>query len=516
MQNNIFEKNQIYNRQLAMLILCTAIVAKVTSLPRYISNNIKDMVFLVELILCIVEILTFVVIYLFIKMDGLKILKEKSPVTLKFLLFILLLALIIKMFTAFSSTTIFIISTMFRSVPPYIVIVSLVLPVVYIAFKGLVSLTRSAEVLFWIIYAITIFNLVFYHANMDIMLLLPLLRDDLSVLASGTMSVGAWLGDLSPFLLISLKKRKFPYLAVGVPINYILIMVLVVLGVATFGNAIFIVENVFSYIPIFNEFSLTLGELQWLGLIPWFFMMLLHLSVLQWAIFEIGELLFKKRNAFIIIYSLAFLIALLSFPTLQQTFALATMPYASIICWIGFVLVPFALLLLAIISKRKKNADDESSAESDEQTNDDNGQAPEQENKLADSNNNQNNEQNQPQQPVQDQQQSENTQKNKAPTEQKPQEQNQPAQDTQQSDNTQQNKTQTGQKPQEQNQPMQDQQQSKNNQENKAQSSQDGERQSKASTTDTNKFNNSEVIITPPPVNFKNSLLETKQEGENS
>ncbi|HKL94365.1 MAG TPA: GerAB/ArcD/ProY family transporter [Clostridia bacterium] len=367
MKNDILKKNEIYNRQLAILIMSVGLLCKVSRLPRFIVEYASDMVFLVELLFCIVEILIFLVIYFYISMDGLQLSKDNCIKPLKFLLGLLLIPLTFKFFLVYASVSIYIVSTMFRAIPSYIIICSLMLPLFFLAYKGIVTIARTTEVLFWFIFLLIIFGLVFYDAEMDITRLLPIVRADFSELSSGMLNLGVWVGDLLPFMLLKLKKRKFPYLAVAVPLNYILVMIYVILAVATFGSAIFIVENIFVYIPIFNSFSVTLGELQWAGLVAWIFMALLYMACLLWAIFDIGELLSKKRSIFAGIYSVAMVIFMLSFKTLEQGLSFLRTPYVGAICWASFTVLPLALLFLALYAKKKKNSPQNSKQENTEQ-----------------------------------------------------------------------------------------------------------------------------------------------------
>ncbi|MDD4839914.1 MAG: GerAB/ArcD/ProY family transporter [Clostridia bacterium] len=353
MKNNILQKNEIYNRQFAVLIFFSALIFKLSRLPRLVSVTIGNMVLMVELVLCIIDILLFILIYYYISINGFELSQKNCPIALKILLVLLLIIFTGKFILYYSSGATFIISSLFRSIAPYIIIVTFILPIFYLAYKGIVSIARTAEIFFILVIALLFFDYTFLHGEMDFDRLKPLFTMSVGDFTVNMNSFGLWIGDLLPFLFIKMKKHKFPYVALAVPVTYGFIILNIIISIAIFGGALFLIENILVIIPTFNEFASTLGKLEWAGLIPWFIMIVIYLSCLLWGCFEIGEFLFRKRTVFAGIYVGAIIIFLLSVKSMQYVINMATTQFVSIAFWCGNSILPLALLLVAIISKRK-------------------------------------------------------------------------------------------------------------------------------------------------------------------
>lgn len=354
MKNDLLKQNEIYNRQLGLLLFCAITAFNLTRLPRIIVNTIGNMVLLTNVILALADIIFFTVGYIFITMYGYDLIKKHYKVPLIIILIPTCGLLLMKFSLFFASSLTYITTSLFRSVPPYLIIITFFAPIFYMAFKGIVPLARTAGTFFWVTLALIVFDLVFIDARLNFRRLLPLLTKDPLSYIGDLGRFGIYTCEILPFLFIKVKKQRLPYVGISIGFTYSLVIIIDILTVVIFGYAVFSIENAFASLSIFNEFSATLGKLDWVGIVPWLIMVTIAMSVLLWAVFEIGEFFFKKRTVGIVVFSIPLLILFLAVGTMEQIidlFANFTVGYAF---WIGSLCIPLSMLILGILAKKKE------------------------------------------------------------------------------------------------------------------------------------------------------------------
>lgn len=355
MKNNLLRENKLYNSQVAVLIFSTVMVAKMSSLPRIMSVHLHNSIFMGILFINILEAILIGIVIYYANIDGYYHMTNTFPKTSKVLLSVFLLYFFLKLICSYSLIISYMTENLFNAVSPTILLLTAIIPVLYLANRGIVTIARTAEAVIFPIIILLLLGLAFYDAELDFNRLKPFFSQEPGEFFKVFGSYGYWIGDLLPLMFIRMKKKKFPYITVTTSLVFVKIMVVLSLAIATFGEAIQIVNNLMITIPMFNQLSASIGRLEWLGIIPWFFMVIFYGSMTFWAIAEIQSYVFNSKKVLPMITIIGFLILFLSVPSLSYINDIVTIPVVSYFFYTSAFIIPFIMLILGIIG-HKRNA----------------------------------------------------------------------------------------------------------------------------------------------------------------
>ena len=261
------QDNTIYTRQMAILIFLSSTAVKLSSLPALWARDISTSVFLAMIFMTLVEIVLFCLVYVFVERGGVELLdksKIRYPVCVALYFFFFA-----KLFVFLAFMANFVTNFMFDSISLYIVIITLVTPISYLAIKGIRSIARCGEFFVFFSGVCLFLLLAFLDADFNFERLKPFLAtDSLTTFKSG-FGYGLWFGDALPFLFVKIKKSKKGVLPIFIGISYALICIITMLSIAIFGDALAIADNILVNLSVFNQLSAVLGRLQWLSIVPW-------------------------------------------------------------------------------------------------------------------------------------------------------------------------------------------------------------------------------------------------------
>lgn len=128
--------------------------------------------------------------------------------------------------------------------------------------------------------AVIILNLAFLDSDMDFGRNLPVFSKAPGELLLAMPRYGLWLGDLFPFVFVRLRNKKMPYLTLGIASTWTIANLIVLIGVALYGNALKMVKDLLIHIASFNQLSLEIGRMEWTNLFAIILMSLYSLSFL--------------------------------------------------------------------------------------------------------------------------------------------------------------------------------------------------------------------------------------------
>lgn len=355
MKNNLLRENKLYNSQVAVLIFSTVMVAKMSSLPRIMSVHLHNSIFMGILFINILEAILIGIVIWYANIDGYYHMTNTFPKTSKVLLSVFLLYFFLKLTCSYSLIISYMTENLFNAVSPTILLLTAIIPVLYLANRGIVTIARTAEAVIFPIIILLLLGLAFYDAELDFHRLMPFFSQEPKEFFKVFGSYGYWIGDLLPLMFIRMKKKKFPYITVTTSLVFVKIMVVLSLAIATFGEAIQIVNNLMITIPMFNQLSASIGRLEWLGIIPWFFMVIFYGSMTFWAIAEIQSYVFNSKKILPLITIIGFLVLFLAVPSLSYINDIVTIPVVSYFFYFSAFIIPFIMLILGIIG-HKRNA----------------------------------------------------------------------------------------------------------------------------------------------------------------
>lgn len=281
---------------------------------------------------------------------------ENPPKTFKILIFLVMAYYIIKTSLTMGGTILFIIDLLFDGAKVGLICVTLILPIFYLAFKGIRTIARFSQICIWLIAFVLGFNYIFLNANPVFSQNLPLINDTIPNMIKNGSSFFLWFGDVTPLLFIKLKKdhSKGTSIAVAIVAAFGLIIYGFSLMYALYGNAAPYISNFLVKVASYNQFADKLGRLDWSGIIIWLLMAMIYLAFYFWIIAEIGRRVFKKRNLVLSLSAIGVVIFELFFKDYQRVgeFAMSgIIKYAAIFCNLLF---PAIVIVWVYVVKKKK------------------------------------------------------------------------------------------------------------------------------------------------------------------
>lgn len=350
------ERSVIHKRQLTILIFFMVFTFKLSKLPPLMAENVKSSGTMTVIFYLLLEAVSFAFIYAIIQkgdFDTLENGKGKWPY--KLIMAVLAAGFLFKLCLMYAGTVMFVQEQLFENISITELALTLIIPVAYIAAKGIKIISRTAEICIWYIAVALLFNLVFLKAEPDFSRNLPLLNTSFSEYVTDGSKFFFWFGDLTPFLFVTLTRggKSKPW---GMLVfSSLLVAFGFSLMYAMYGNSSMYIGNFVVKIASFNQFADKLGRLDWTGMIAWLVMAIIYLGVYLWALLEAGERVFKKRKPIFAVAVLALLAVEIFVPDLSKliSFAQGDIKYLAIA--VNYV-VP-AILFLWIMQIKKKEAD---------------------------------------------------------------------------------------------------------------------------------------------------------------
>lgn len=332
--------NVIYNSQAANLVFACGIVFKVSSLPGLVySEMMSDTLWLYIFMVCL-DALCLAAAFLFAKSGADAVLTEKNNAAYRAVCLLLSGYITLKGFVYFVYTEIFLMVDLFVGVAPYIVVIVLALPVVYLGCKGVRGIARCAELLAPFLLTIIVLNLAFLETDLDAGRNLPLYAMPTEEFFRRGLRFGLWLGDFFPLLFVAVKNKKFPYIAVGAGISYSLVIIVALLAVAMYGGALPYVYNMLIRIAGFNQLSLEIGRLEWAALLVVIVMAVLGLSLQMWGAAESCRRATGTPVPARLVFAASVVVIPLAVPTVQDIVAFSMTDF-------GYVMLGLSLFFAA-------------------------------------------------------------------------------------------------------------------------------------------------------------------------
>jgi hypothetical protein len=339
--------NEIYNRQFAILIFFAAMTFKLSNLPTFLSTSV-GVNMLAAVMITVIEIVLYVLVALFIRSGGFDSLDYAYKPAQYPLMIIISLFLALKATLFFSGAAYNVKGLMFDQASNELIFLTLIIPIAFMAVKGIRVIARTAEIFFPLVVFLMVFSIAFIKGNMNINYNLPLLTMPIADYTKFTLGYGLWMVDALPFLFLSLKNHKLPYTSLGIAFSYFAVLACIFLGNALYGNFMVKIGNLFIKVNAFNYFAEELGNLQWMGILAWLTMTAIYLSTLYWGSIEALTRVIKKRNLAAAIILVGSLISVLVVKEILIRSFIITPIFGYVMLGAGSACIILALSLLGL------------------------------------------------------------------------------------------------------------------------------------------------------------------------
>lgn len=258
--------NTIYNSQVASIIVAVGFAFKLSAAPGIISESFDSSTLWVFLLFTLVDVVCAIFTFAFSRMNGDVLLVATKNKFYKVCCFLASLWLTTKTTFYFCYCMSYLSHELFTGVQPVLIYMVFLLPVAYLGNKGTRTIARSAEVFALLCVFTIVLNLAFLDANLDVGRNLPIFSLPPSEFFAKSLRYGLWLGDLFPFAFVRIRNKKMPYVSLTMAFVWALVNLIVMLGVALYGNALKMVSDLLIRIASFNQLSLEIGRMEWTNL----------------------------------------------------------------------------------------------------------------------------------------------------------------------------------------------------------------------------------------------------------
>lgn len=340
----------IYNSQAAAIIIAVGFAFKLSSAPGIISSEFGSSTFWIFLGFTAVEGVCAAFIFAFARMGGDALLRATNSVAYKIICLFASCWLVLKTVFYFCYCTSYLTHELFTGTQPFLIYVLFLLPVVYLGLKGTRAIARSCELFAPLFLAVIILNLAFLDSDLDFGRNLPIFSKQPSEILLTMPKYGLWLGDLFPFVFVRLRNKKQPYITLGIATTWAIANLIVLIGVALYGNALKMVKELLIHIASFNQLSLEIGRMEWTNLFGIIMMSLYSLAFLYDGANEACKRALGLDVPSKIICPIAVLCSALFSSSLQEVTDVALGNFGYALSAVAFAL-PVALF---VVAKHKK------------------------------------------------------------------------------------------------------------------------------------------------------------------
>lgn len=360
MQNNTIKhrlrknlpKNNIYNSQAAAIIVAVGFAFKLSAAPGIICESYGSSTLWVYLLFTAFELVIAALTFAFSRMNGDGLLVAVNCKFYKTCCLLSSMWLTMKIVFYFCYCMSYLTHELFTGTQPFLIYVLFLLPVVYLGLKGTRSIARTAELFAVLAVFSIVANLAFLDTNMDIGRNLPVFSMPPSEFFAKAPRFGLWLGDLFPFAFVRIRNKKMPYITTSIACVWTLVNVIVMLGIALYGNALKMVADLLIHIASFNQLSLEIGRMEWTNLF-----MIIAISIISMAfLYDGANKTFERATGSAtlskILCPVAVLVTALTVTSTQTVTDFALGIFGYVLFGIA-VALPLFLVIAAAVKKKK-------------------------------------------------------------------------------------------------------------------------------------------------------------------
>ncbi len=342
----------VYNSQAACMTFVLGMAFKASAAPGVIAETMGSSTFWAYLALSVVELIVTVLVFSFVRLRGddfLRCINSK---------FYKLCCAVASIWLAFKGTFYFcycmsyLTRELFGGVAPNLLYLLFLSPIVYIGIKGVRSISRTCEIFAPIIFVLILFNLVCIETDLDFGRNLPVFALPPSEFFATIPKYGLWLGDAIPLMFLRIKNKRLPYVSGGITLTFSLLLVIVLIGVATYGESLKTVSDLLIHLAGFNQLTLEIGRMEWTNMLCVLALAILSLSLLYYGCIAAQDRATGTTAAAKLLYPLAIAITVLSVSSIQTIaeFAVEKLGYVMFALAVG---LPFAVLACLIATRTR-------------------------------------------------------------------------------------------------------------------------------------------------------------------
>lgn len=350
------DNNVIYTNQYAIIAFVVMVVFKIAMLPSYMTAIVGRESWIVIGILMLVESVMFFLVLYVTKRINLLADTNKWMIIFHILMFAYAM---IRLTALYSGLITYTSTSLFDQGRIDFIVFAFALVIPYLVSKGGNTIARLFEIIFYFLLAVLLVMALTPSFKADFSELTPIFGENNQKLVQGFFNFPMWFGDYMPLLYFTVKPHKHKILNKGalplaVTSATIGVVVFYVLFTAVYGEAGSLVYFAFNRMSVFNTLSELLGATNFLSILVWMIMSILHITMLYLTICNALMCLIKSKIVAIVANTIVVaLIQLFWVKNLENAHTFATSWVKYLVLVLQFA-IPIALAIYAKIQSKKE------------------------------------------------------------------------------------------------------------------------------------------------------------------
>lgn len=343
--------NIIFNSQFVLIAMISIITFKVLMLPSYLINYSSHNAYLCMFIMMSIELIMIVIVYKTITIANIQSINMIEPLK-AILVLLVLVSSIFKLGTFIFEGADYVKEDVFVNANIVYILIPIFVCSSYVGMKGMKSIGRISEILIWLILCALVFNILFGKIKINGEYLK--LNSTFSNMCIGMDKHFIWFADFTPFLFTKIndKKKNRALLIWGIITIFLIPTLITIVFIGSFSNSGSYIQNAFSKIAIFNQFSDIMGNFNILAIMAFLTCFIIKISLILFAIIEcIKYFFFDKKYMQYIVLATVFLILVFGFKSKENSYRIATSFYRYVFGLLDY----FIPMIFFIFAYRKRN-----------------------------------------------------------------------------------------------------------------------------------------------------------------
>ncbi len=342
----------LYNSQIAALLFAIGLAFKLSAAPGIISQEYGSSTLWLYLVMTMIELMVCVLIFLFARGRGDSFLMAINSPAYRLICALTSLLMTLKATVYFCFCASYLSHELFSGVEPYLLYIVFLLPIIYLGIKGIKTLARCAEIFSILIFAVIIINLIFLDTDMDFGRNLPIFAIEPTDFFMGMGRYGLWLGDCIPFMFVRIKNKRMPYVSLSVATTSLLVNIIIMLGVAMYGDALKMTTDLLIHIAAFNQLSLEIGRMEWTNLFAMLIISIFSIALLYRGAIDACERAIRAKLPAQLLFPIALACFAIFIPSARDVTDFAT-GYFGYVFFALAISIPIMLIASLVYHKHK-------------------------------------------------------------------------------------------------------------------------------------------------------------------
>lgn len=324
--NAMTDDNKVYASQFLLFAFMSTVAFKVLMLPKYLAIATGATSWLIMAVMSVIELGYLALLYFISLRRG--VYSDALPTAFKKIASVaIIVSCSVKLCVFGGEFCSYVGTSVFDGVNWLYIALALVPCLAYVATRGLNSLGRACQILFWVIAFTVIFNVFFARLEGNAYNLLPF--GSLTDAVTGVDKHIVWFADFTPLLLVcsSSAKRQRAMSIFTIILTAVFPTLITIFFLYSYGDGAVFVDNAISRLTDFHLLATIMGKADLFTVVSWLILAVVKLSLIFYALVtSISVLIGKHQVTPFVLSALIILAIVFAMRDVDRYYAFGTSP----------------------------------------------------------------------------------------------------------------------------------------------------------------------------------------------